>query len=221
VLHETERFWGRTKRAVSAFSGRLAGVISAAHPCNGLRGPVKGRNGHQKRRVSVNRAQKVEEVAKLNEAFQENETVVITHYSGLSVSEITDLRRRMLDAGGRFKVTKNRLAKRALEGTRFEQLNDMFTGPTAMATSQDPIAAAKIAYEYAKDNDKLVIIGGAMGNTLLDKAGVEALAKMPSLDELRSKIVGLIVAPATRIATVLQQPGTQVARVLGAKAQQG
>lgn len=168
----------------------------------------------------MNRAQKVEEVAKLNEAFQENETVVVTHYTGLSVAEITDLRRRMLDAGGRFKVTKNRLAKRALEGTRFEQLNDMFTGPTAIATSQDPVAAAKIAYEYAKDNDKLVIIGGAMGDTLLDKAAVESLAQMPSLDELRSKIVGLLVAPATRIATVLQQPGTQVARVLQAKSQQ-
>lgn len=169
----------------------------------------------------MNRAQKVEEVAKLNEAFQDNETVVITHYSGLSVAEITDLRRRMLKAGGRFKVTKNRLAKRALEGTRFEQLNDMFTGPTAIATSQDPIAAAKVAYDYAKDNEKLVIIGGAMGNTLLDAAGVEALAKMPSLDELRSKIVGILVAPATRIATILQQPGTQVARVLQAKSQQG
>lgn len=169
----------------------------------------------------MNRAQKVEEVAKLNEAFQENETVVITHYSGLSVAEITDLRRRMLKAGGRFKVTKNRLAKRALEGTRFEQLDGLFNGPTAIAASQDPIAAAKVAYEYAKDNEKLVIIGGAMGDTLLDAKGVEALAKMPSLDELRSKIVGLIVAPATRIATILQQPGTQVARVLQAKSQQG
>lgn len=169
----------------------------------------------------MNRAQKVEEVAKLNEAFQDNETVVVTHYTGLSVAEITDLRRRMLEAGGRFKVTKNRLAKRALEGTRFEQLNDMFTGPTAIATSQDPVAAAKVAYDYAQDNDKLVIIGGAMGDTLLDKAGVEALAKMPSLDELRSKIVGILVAPATRIATVLQQPGTGVARVLQAKSQQG
>ena len=169
----------------------------------------------------MNRAQKAEEVARLNETFQDNEVVVITHYSGLSVAQMTDLRRRMRDGGSKFKVTKNRLAKRALEGTRYEQLSDMFAGPTAIATSQDPVAAAKISYEYAKDNDKLIILGGAMGDTLLDAKGVEALAKMPSLDELRTKIVGLIQAPATRIATILQQPGTQVARVIQAKADQG
>lgn len=169
----------------------------------------------------MDRAQKAEEVAALHQTFEESEVVVLTHNTGLTVAEISDLRRQMREAGGRFKVTKNRLAKRALEGTRYEQLGNMFTGPTAMASSQDPVAAAKVAYSFAKDNEKLVIVGGAMGDKILDISSIETLAKLPSLDELRAKIVGMIQTPATRIATILQQPGTQVARVVSAYAEKG
>lgn len=169
----------------------------------------------------MNRAQKAEAVEALHQTFQDNEIVVITHYSGLTVAEITDLRQKMRAEGASFKVTKNRLAQRAIEGTRFEQLKDNFTGPTAVATSSDPVAAAKVAYNFAKDNEKLVILCGALGETLLDKAGVEALAKLPSLDEVRAKLVALISTPATRIATVSQAPASQLARVIRAYADKG
>jgi large subunit ribosomal protein L10 len=172
-------------------------------------------------RREVNRAQKAELVAELNKVFQDAESVVVTHYSGLSVAEVTDLRRKMSEAGASFKVAKNRLARLALEGTEYGSLSDMLTGPTAIAYSSDPVAAAKVAVDFAKGNEKLVIVGGAMGATALDADGVKALASMPSLDELRGKLVGLIQAPATKVAGVVQAPAGQLARVLGAYAQQG
>jgi len=145
----------------------------------------------------------------------------VTHQSGLTVAESTDLRRKMLAEGANFKVTKNRLAKLALAGTPYEGLADLFEGPTAIAWSSDPVAAAKVAVGFAKDNEKLTVIGGAMGELRLDADGIKALATLPSLDELRAKLVGMLNTPATRIAGVLQAPAGQVARVLGAYAQQG
>lgn len=164
------------------------------------------------------RSQKEEKVAALREAFGNAYLVVVAHQQGLSVAEATDLRRQLRGAGAGFRVTKNRLARIALEGTPYESIADLFTGPTAIAYSTDPVAAAKVSVEYAKKNEKLVILGGVMGTTTLDKAGIEALAKLPSLDELRAKLVGLIQTPATRVAGVLQAPAGQLARVFAAYA---
>lgn len=157
----------------------------------------------------------------MNQTFQEVTLVVVTQQSGLTVAEVSDLRRRIRDAGASFKVTKNRLTKIALEGTRFQALQDLMTGPTAMAFSADPVAAAKVCVAFAKDNGKLTIVGGALGEQVLDVEGVQALAKLPSLDELRGKIVGLLQAPATKVAGVMQAPAGQLARVFGAYASQG
>ena len=169
----------------------------------------------------MERAKKEQLVADLSGTFGEATVVVVTHQSGLTVAESTDLRRKMLAEGANFKVTKNRLAKLALAGTPYEGLSDLFEGPTAIAWSSDPVAAAKVAVGYAKDNEKLTVIGGAMGELRLDADGIKALATLPSLDELRAKLVGMLNTPATRIAGVLQAPAGQVARVLGAYAQQG
>jgi large subunit ribosomal protein L10 len=169
----------------------------------------------------VERAKKEQLVADLSGTFGEATLVVVTHQNGLTVAESTDLRRRMLAAGASFKVTKNRLAKLALAGTPYEGLADLFEGPTAIAFSIDPVAAAKVAVGYAKDNEKLTVIGGAMGAMRLDADGIKALATLPSLDELRARLVGMISTPATRIAGVLQAPAGQVARVLAAHAEQG
>ncbi len=166
----------------------------------------------------MDRAQKKELVAWLHEAFAGTSIVVVTHYKGLSVADMTELRRRMNVAGASFKVTKNRLTRLALAGTAFEGLAEHFTGPTAIAYSQDPVAAAKIAVEFSKTNDKLVILGGALGTQVLNVDGVKALATLPSLDELRAKLVGMIQTPATRIAGVTQAPAGQLARLLKAKA---
>ena len=163
--------------------------------------------------MGMSRAQKQAEIQELNERFERDETIIITHYSGLSVAEITDLRAQLRAEGASLKVTKNTLAKIAIKGTKFEETTDLFSGPTAVASSQDPVAAAKAVHKYAKDNDKLIIIGGAMGSQVLDVAGVKALAAMPSLDELRGKLVGLLVAPATKIARVLQAPAQQMVGV--------
>ncbi|MEE8272327.1 MAG: 50S ribosomal protein L10 [Alphaproteobacteria bacterium] len=167
----------------------------------------------------MERAQKEAKVANMHRSFQDAAMVVVTHQSGLSVGESTDLRRKMRAAGATFSVTKNRLARIALKGTKFEGLNDMFTGPTAVAFSADPVAAAKVAVEYAKKNTKLTIIGGGLGEQSLDQSAVEALARLPSLDELRATIVAMIQTPATRIAGVLQAPAGQLARVINAYAQ--
>jgi large subunit ribosomal protein L10 len=164
----------------------------------------------------VDRGEKEQLVASLKQTFQESAIVVVTHYSGLTVAEMTDLRGRMREAGAGFKVTKNRLTRLALEGTKFAPLSDYFTGPTAVAFSEDPVAAAKVAVGFAKDNDKLIILGGAFGEEMLDVNGVRTLASLPSLDELRGKLVGMLQTPATRIAGVLQAPAGQVARVIGA-----
>jgi len=164
----------------------------------------------------VDRARKHELVASLNKTFSEAALVVVTHYSGLSVAEMTDLRRQMREVGANFRVTKNRLTRLALEGTPYQPLADMFTGPTAIAFSDDPIAAAKVSVDYAKKNDKLVVLGGAMGGTVLDASGVKTLAAMPSLDELRGKLVGLVQAPATKLVGVIGAPAGQLARVFGA-----
>jgi large subunit ribosomal protein L10 len=138
----------------------------------------------------------------------------------MTVAESGDLRGKMREAGAGFKVTKNRIAKLALKGTRFEDLDTLFTGPTAVGTSEDPVAAAKILVEYAKSNNKLTIVGGSMDGKILDKAGVEALAKMPSLDELRGKLVGLLQAPASKLARVTQAPAGKLARVVKAREEQ-
>jgi large subunit ribosomal protein L10 len=168
--------------------------------------------------IAVDRAQKAKLVDDLHGALADTECLIVTHQSGLTVAEVTGLRRQMRDAGASFKVTKNRLARRALEGTQFEQLSPMFTGPTAIAFSRDPVAAAKVAVEFANKNDKLTIVGGALGGRQLDVEGVKALASMPSLDELRARLIGMLQTPATRIASVLQAPGGQLARVLSAYA---
>tara|TARA_B100000686_G_scaffold353177_1_gene457755 strand:+ start:2293 stop:2802 length:510 start_codon:yes stop_codon:yes gene_type:complete len=169
----------------------------------------------------VNRAQKVQAVEALQKTFEASETVVLAHNEGLTVAQMTELRGKMREAGGQIKVVKNRLAQRATKDSKFEGLNDMFKGPVVMASSDTAVAAAKVVYEFAKDNKKLVIVGGGMGETMLDASGVESLAKMPTLDELRGKIVGVISAPAQRIATVAQAPASQLARVLQAYADKG
>lgn len=169
----------------------------------------------------MDRAQKQELVTKMNEVFSNTGVIVIAHYAGLSVAQMTELRSKMRDAGGQVKVAKNRLAKRALEGTEIEGITDLLTGPTCLAYSDDPVAAPKIAVNFAKDNENLVILGGAMGATMLDPAAVKSLASLPSLDELRGTLIGLIQAPASKIARVLSAPGGQLARVVAAKAEQG
>jgi large subunit ribosomal protein L10 len=168
----------------------------------------------------VNRTEKAELIETLQSAFNESSTVVVAHQVGMTVAESGDLRRKMREAGAGFKVTKNRIAKLALKGTRFEDLDSMFTGPTAVGMSQDPVAAAKAIVDYAKGNKKITIIGGSMDGKTLDQAGVEALAKMPSLDELRGKLVGLVQAPAAKMARVTQAPAGKLARVIQARADQ-
>ena len=166
----------------------------------------------------MDRAQKKEAVAELKQTFTETNVVVITRNLGLTVAQSTDLRNRMRDAGARYKVAKNRLALIALEGTPYAPLSDMLSGPTALATSADPVAAAKAAVDFAKTNDKLEIVGGAMGQTLLDANGVKALAELPSLDELRAKLIGLVQAPGTKLAQLANAPAAKLARVFGAYA---
>ena len=168
----------------------------------------------------MNRKEKAELVETLQTAFDGSSTIVVAHQVGMTVAESSDLRQKMRDSEAGFKVTKNRIAKLALKGTRFEDLDSLFAGPTAVGMSQDPVSAAKILVDYAKGNKKLTIVGGSMDGKILDKAGVEALAKMPSLDELRGKLVGLIQAPAAKIARVTQAPAGKVARVIKAREDQ-
>jgi large subunit ribosomal protein L10 len=166
----------------------------------------------------MNRSEKTESVAALNATFNEAAVVVVTRNLGLTVAQSTELRNRMREAGASYKVAKNRLAKIALNDTQYRPLGDLLTGPTALATSGDPVAAAKVAVEFAKTNDKLEIVGGAMGSTVLDVNGVKALASMPSLDELRAKLIGLVQAPATKVVQIVTAPAGQLARVFGAYA---
>ena len=167
----------------------------------------------------MDRTQKSEAVAELNRTFNEVGVVVVTRNLGMTVAQSTGLRNKMRDAGASYKVSKNRLARIAAEGTPYAVLSDLLTGPTALATSTDPVAAARVINDFAKTNDKLEIVGGAMGGQILDADGVKALASLPSLDELRAKLVGLIVAPATKLATITQAPAAQIARVLSAYAE--
>lgn len=169
----------------------------------------------------MDRSSKEKLVGDLHQALTATSCFVVTHQTGLTADEVTTLRRQMRAAGASFKVTKNRLARLALAGTQFEQLSSLFTGPTAIAYSTDPVAAAKVAVEFAAKNDKLKIVGGGLGETALDVNGVKALATMPSLDELRGKLIGLLQAPATKVAGVLQAPAGQLARVFNAYATKG
>lgn len=167
----------------------------------------------------MNRAEKAASIEDMNKRFASAESVVVAQYSGLSVHDMQDLRAKARAAGTEIKVAKNRLVNLAIAGTPYAGLANMLKGQNAFAFANDPVAAAKVVADYAKGNEKLVIIGGGMKENILDKKGVEALSKLPSLDELRSKLVGLLVAPATKIARVLQTPAGNVARVLHAKSQ--
>lgn len=166
----------------------------------------------------MDRAQKHELVETLNATFADIGAVVVTRNLGLTVAQSTDLRQKMREAGATYKVTKNRLAKIAIKGTEYEQLGDLLVGPVALATSPDPVAAAKVVVDFVKSNDKLEIVGGAMGSQILDVNGVKALAELPSLDELRARIVGLMQAPATKLAQLTQAPAAKLARVFNAYA---
>ena len=166
----------------------------------------------------MDRAQKAESVASLNAVFNEVGVVVVTRNLGLTVAQSTQLRTRMRDAGAAYKVAKNSLAKLAIANTDYEGIGEMLTGPTALATSVDPVAAAKAAVDFAKTNDKLEIVGGSMGAQVLDAEGIKALATMPSLDELRAKLIGLVQAPATKIAQLTTAPAAKLARVFAAYA---
>jgi large subunit ribosomal protein L10 len=169
----------------------------------------------------VDRAAKAELVATLNGVFKTANVVVVAHYSGLTVAQMQNLRRQMRQAGGTVKVAKNRLAKIALDGTDVASIAPLLKGPTVIAFSGDPVAAPKVAVDFAKANERFVILGGAMGATALNVDGVKALATLPSLDELRGKLVGLIQAPATKIAQLSTAPAAKLARVFGAYAKTG
>nr|WP_325260967.1 50S ribosomal protein L10 [uncultured Rhizobium sp.] len=164
----------------------------------------------------MERAEKREFVTELNEVFKASGSVVVAHYAGVTVAQMNDFRSKMRAAGGTVKVAKNRLAKIALQGTEAEGISDLFTGQTLIAYSNDPITAPKVVVDFAKTNDKIVVLGGAMGTTTLNADAVKSLATLPSLDELRGKLLGLLNAPATRIATVVSAPAAQLARVFAA-----
>jgi large subunit ribosomal protein L10 len=167
-------------------------------------------------RQTVERAQKREFVTELNEVFKASGSVVVAHYAGVTVAQMNDLRSKMRAAGGTVKVAKNRLAKIALQGTESEEITNLFQGQTLIAYGVDPIVAPKVVMEFAKTNDKVVILGGAMGSTVLSAEAVKSLATLPSLDELRARLVGMIQTPATRIAAVVAAPAAQLARVFSA-----
>ena len=169
----------------------------------------------------MDRAAKAELVTALHDVFKDAGVVVVSHYAGMTVAQMTDYRRKIKAAGGSVRVAKNRLAKIAAKDTDSASIVDLFKGQTVLAYSKDPIAAARVAVQYAKTNDKLVILGGTMGATVLNPANVKALADLPSLDELRAKLIGLLNAPATKIARTVKEPGAKLARVIQAKAAQG
>jgi len=169
----------------------------------------------------VDRSGKQKLVSEIKETIGDAQLVVITQQSGLTVAEVSDLRRKMRAAGAGYKVAKNRLAQIALKGTKYEGLEKLLKGPTAIAYSSDPVAAAKVAVTFAKGNEKLKIVGGSMGTDVMGPDAVKALATLPSLDELRAKLVGMLQTPATRVATILQAPAGQLARVFGAYAKKG
>jgi large subunit ribosomal protein L10 len=169
-------------------------------------------------RKQVDRAAKKDLVTELNEVFKASNVVVVAHYAGLTVADMQKLRMQMKQVGARVKVAKNRLAKIALDGTDVAVVAPLLKGPTLIAYSGDPVAAPKVAADFAKANEKFVILGGAMGKTALNPDGVKALAALPSLDELRAKLIGLVQAPATKIAQLVTAPAAKVARVVQAYA---
>jgi len=169
----------------------------------------------------VDRAAKKEMVTELNGVFKASSVVVIAYYAGLTVADMQLLRRQMKQAGASVKVAKNRLAKIALDGTDAASVASLLKGPTVIAYSGDPVAAPKVATDFAKGHDKFVILGGAMGKTVLDQNGVKALAALPSLDQLRATLIGLIQSPATKIAQLVNAPAAKVARVVAAYAKKG
>lgn len=169
----------------------------------------------------MDRAAKSALVTSLNTVFKDSGLIVVAHNTGMVAAQSAEFRKRVREAGGAVKVAKNKLVKLALKDTSADGISDLLKGPTILAYSKDPIAAAKVAVKYAKENDKLVILGGAMGASILDANGVKTLADLPSLDELRSKIIGLLNAPATKIARTVKEPGSKLARVIQAKATKG
>ena len=166
----------------------------------------------------MDRAQKQEAIETLKGVFDTSGAVVVTHYLGLTVAEMTDLRGRLRNEGAKLQVVKNTLVQKALGGAIGEAGDALFKGPVAIAFAPDPVSAAKVATQYAKDNEKFTVVGGLMGQQVLDQASIKALASLPSLDQLRAKIIGLLQAPATKIAGVLQAPAGQLARVFNAYA---
>jgi large subunit ribosomal protein L10 len=166
----------------------------------------------------MDRAQKAESIEALKGVFEGAGAVVVTHYLGLTVAEMTDLRGRLRKEGASLKVVKNTLVQKALDGSVGEAGDALFTGPVAIAYAPDAVSAAKVATQYAKDNEKFTVVGGLMGQTVLDQSAIKALASLPSLDQLRGKIIGLLQAPATKVAGILQAPAGQIARVIGAYA---
>ena len=178
--------------------------------------PARATNGE----ASVDRAQKAELVSTMHQVFKDAGVIVVAHNTGLVAAQSADFRRKVKEAGGTVKVVKNNLAKLALKDTAFEGITALFKGPVILAYSKDPVAAAKAATAFAKANDKLVVLGGGLGNSVLDANGVKALAELPSLDELRAKLIGLLNAPATKIARTVKEPGAKLARVIQAKASQ-
>jgi len=175
----------------------------------------------KRKELAVDRAAKAESITELNGVFKTSNVVVVAHYSGLTVAQMQTLRKQMKQAGAQVKVAKNRLAKIALKDTDAAAIAPLLNGPTVIAYSGDPVAAPKVAIDFAKANEKFVVLGGTMGKTALDTNGVKALAALPSLDELRAKIVGLIQAPATKIAQLTNAPAAKVARVVQAYASKG
>jgi large subunit ribosomal protein L10 len=178
--------------------------------------PAPGNAGQADRRRNVDRTEKREFVTELNQALAVTSMIVVTRNTGLTVAEATDLRRRMRAAGATFRIAKNRLTNLALQGTPFDGIRPMLTGPIALAWSVDAVSVAKAAVEFAKTNEKLVLVGGSLGTQTLNADGIKALAELPSLDELRGRLLGMIQTPGTRIAGILAAPAGQLARVFGA-----
>ena len=166
----------------------------------------------------MDRAQKAESIEALKGVFASSGAVVVTHYLGLTVAEMTDLRTRLRKEGAQIKVVKNRLAQKALAGQAGEDGDALFRGPVAIAFASDPVSAAKVVTQYAKDNEKFTVVGGLLGQQVLDQAAIKSLATLPSLDQIRSQLIGLLQAPATKVAGVLQAPAAQLARVFSAYA---
>ena len=209
---------GQVKRRPAAFAPGRKGEEEKAGRQVATQAVSLGGGSPNRKELAVDRAAKKELVTTLNGVFKNTAVVVVAHYSGLTVPQMQNLRKQMKQAGAQVRVAKNRLAKIALEGTGAAVIMPLLKGPTLIAYSGDPIAAPKVATDFAKTNDKLVILGGAMGRTALDANGVRALAALPSLDELRAKLIGLIVAPATKIAQLVNAPAAKLARVFNAYA---